>query len=437
VSITFPFLTAADPPATSEGALDPLGLYRIANQLAMQLVPDVRERMIRIRFLTAIAIGARITRDLKADPDQRDADPHLAWEWHVVESFIRSSADAHGEGAIWGVPGSLVARRAIDRYGHLDARSYLATPRVFGFHGVYKRLAHRVRIVNVHLGESEMTEPLIDAWARDRGLGGISGSEPLFEKWSTAIERALAARPPQTTPRWVGTDWNELAEALTPAGIGRQERKCLRCMLLDTGEHRIGALPDLWSLQQRRGEDAARDERLHDELQRAAPRHAPLIRAIRTYERFARAMQDAFDVLRHRAGMGNDRGFALSGVGADDDFRSAVAGLDGHFAAALEGLEGNADAAPALPGSFADQFRDFAARMQPGEVAVALWQLHKQVQDDKSADGKRPWFNDHGNNVISVRPRYRIDRPALEPDRYVHAYRGGTINRFFRDLGSQ
>ena len=42
---SLPFLTSYDPPGTSEGALDPLGLYQIADQLAVQLVPAVRERM--------------------------------------------------------------------------------------------------------------------------------------------------------------------------------------------------------------------------------------------------------------------------------------------------------------------------------------------------------------------------------------------------------
>ena len=34
-----PFLTSYDPPGTSEGTLDPLGLYQIADRLAVQLVP--------------------------------------------------------------------------------------------------------------------------------------------------------------------------------------------------------------------------------------------------------------------------------------------------------------------------------------------------------------------------------------------------------------
>jgi hypothetical protein len=46
---SLPFLTSYDPPRTSEGALDPLGLYLIADYLAMQLVSAVRERMQRIR----------------------------------------------------------------------------------------------------------------------------------------------------------------------------------------------------------------------------------------------------------------------------------------------------------------------------------------------------------------------------------------------------
>jgi len=70
---TLPFLTAYDPPSTSEGTLDPLGLYLIADQLAVQLVPAVRERMQRIRFLTAMAVGALVTEGLDDDPLLRDS----------------------------------------------------------------------------------------------------------------------------------------------------------------------------------------------------------------------------------------------------------------------------------------------------------------------------------------------------------------------------
>jgi hypothetical protein len=42
---SFPFMTTYDPPGASEGTLDPLGLYQIADQLAVQLVPAVLERI--------------------------------------------------------------------------------------------------------------------------------------------------------------------------------------------------------------------------------------------------------------------------------------------------------------------------------------------------------------------------------------------------------
>ena len=71
----FTFLTSYDPPGTSEGALDPLGLYQIADQLAIRLVPAVRERMQRIHLLTAVAVGAMVTEGLDDDPRNRDASP--------------------------------------------------------------------------------------------------------------------------------------------------------------------------------------------------------------------------------------------------------------------------------------------------------------------------------------------------------------------------
>ena len=70
-----PFLTSYDPPGTSEGTLDPLGLYQIADRLAVQLVPAVRERMQRIRFLTAMAVGTFVTEGLEDDSQRRDASP--------------------------------------------------------------------------------------------------------------------------------------------------------------------------------------------------------------------------------------------------------------------------------------------------------------------------------------------------------------------------
>jgi hypothetical protein len=103
MATSLPFMTSYDPPGTSEGTLDPLGLYQIADQLAVQLVPAVRERMQRIRFFTAMAVGASVTEGLEDNPSQRDASPYLVWEWLVVEALMRKMRD---DSSIWGVPGT-------------------------------------------------------------------------------------------------------------------------------------------------------------------------------------------------------------------------------------------------------------------------------------------------------------------------------------------
>ena len=430
----FPFLSAADPAGTSEGTLDPLGLYQISDQLASELVPAVRERMIRIRFLTAIAVGTFVTEGLAEDAAQREASPYLAWEWHVVESIVRSRDEVGAEEGIWGVPGTVVARRAIGQHGYLDARSYLSTPRVFGFHGVYKRLAHHLGITNVHLGPGPAAERLVDAWARDRGLGGLHSAELLIAKWRSAVEQALSVKPPKTHPRWATANWLELAQAFTPDGAGSHERKLLRELLLMPGDRRLGALPDIWSLQQDVEDDAFTEETLHDRLEARDRSYIPLLTAIRAYESFARSMQDAFDVLRHRAGVPDSRGFLLTDIAPDQDFHASVSGLDQKFSAARAALGGVGGGASALQSMFTDRFAAFEIPMAPGETAVALRSLHEKVQQDKSAEGKRSWFDNLGGDRIYVRHNYRIEQPVIQTAKYLHAYRGQPIRRFFKDL---
>ena len=115
--ITIPFLTAYDPPNSGEGSLDPLGLYQIADQLATQLVPSVRERMQRIRFMTAMAVGTLLTEGMREDPRYPSASPFLVWEWLIVEAIVREMRD---DASTSGTPGTGVGKRAIDSHGYLD-----------------------------------------------------------------------------------------------------------------------------------------------------------------------------------------------------------------------------------------------------------------------------------------------------------------------------
>ncbi|MGD1096837.1 MAG: hypothetical protein ABSB35_33195 [Bryobacteraceae bacterium] len=430
MATSLPFMTSYDPPGTSEGTLDPLGLYQIADQLAVQLVPAVRERMQRIRFFTAMAVGASVTEGLEDNPSQRDASPYLVWEWLVVEALMRKMRD---DSSIWGVPGTLVARRALDQYGYLDARSYLKTPRIFGFHGVYKRLAIHLGLVDVHLGPGPNADGLVDAWARGLGLTGIQDAKPLLSRWSTAVRRSLGEKSPHTRPGWADDAWSELAVAFAPSTAKAREKRYLRNLLLATDGRRLGALPAIWQLQAE-SDDGFREEVLHDRLQEKDIGYQPLLDAIRTYEAFARSLQDAFDLLKSEAARLDAHGFDVSLIARDVDFRKSVDGLHERFEAAHRALGEVNIASVSLQNIFDQRFSLFAEPMDAGICARALCSHHESVQRSKSADGKRPWFDRIGQDRIYVRHQYREQRRDIMPDRYVHNYRGEPIRRFYVDL---
>jgi hypothetical protein len=137
---SLPELSAFDPPVEGEGSLDPMGLAAISDRLANLLIPGMRARMRRVRFVTAVAVGALACETL-ADEIAADgiSTPSICFEWLLVESFVRRLPA--GEGFPLGVPGSLKARTVVARSQRLSAATYLKGPSVFGFHGVYKPFA--------------------------------------------------------------------------------------------------------------------------------------------------------------------------------------------------------------------------------------------------------------------------------------------------------
>ena len=430
MAVMLPFLTAADPPGTSEGSLDPLGLYQIADLLGTELVPAVRQRMLRVRFLSAMAVGAFVTEGLESDPRYREAAPYLAWEWHVVEAIVRSHDRAAENRSTWGVPGIGVTRRAVNHHDRLDARSYLATPRVFGFNGVYKRLAMHLGITDVHLAPGPMADRLVKAWSGsfDRPV------EPLIARWRAAVERALDQSPPATRPGWNRETWAELANAFLPDAACKEERKLLREMLTTRGDGRLGALPEIWDLQTEFPEDDLPERRLHERLEKVDPSRGPLLTAIRAYETFSRSLQDAFDVLRFAAGHADTNGFDVPSIASKPEFRKAVEGLDSLYARASERLAALPPTPVSLEPLFTRRFSRFAEPLVAGDAAWALVQHHRQVQRDKSATGKLPWVDDLSGKRIHVRHAYRLDEFEPQPATYLHAYRGLPIRRFRSDL---
>lgn len=428
---SFPFMTNYDPPGSSEGALDPLGLYLVAEQLAVQLVPAVRERMQRIRFLTAMAVGALVTEGLEDDPRNRDASPYLVWEWLLVEAVTRTMRNAP---EVWGTPGTSVASRALDSYGYLDARSYLKTPRIFGLHGVYKRLASHFGIVDVHLGIGPKTEALADAWARDLGYDNLSAAKPMISRWSRAVQRSLSEKPPRTNTGWANEDWLKLASAFAPSDSKAKEKRFLRDLLLAVKERQLGALPTIWQVQAEFTDEEFCEERLHDRIQTLAPNYTTLLAAIRAYEAFSRSLQDAFDLLRAQATQSNAQGYSVPEIAGDKDFKESVNAIHEKFASTFRALGEVSGLSISVQSFFAERFKDFAEEMKAEDCAIKLCSHHQAIQKAKSALGKRFWFDRLGENRIFMRHGYRIPRPEIKAGSYVHDYRGRPIRRFWRDL---
>ncbi len=431
MAAVFPFLTTYDPPGTGEGSLDPLGLYQIADQLAVQLVPAVRERMQRIRFLTAMAVGSLVIENLEGDARHRDASPYLVWEWLVVGALTREMAD---DTSIWGVPGTGVTRTALAQHGYVDARCYLKTPRVFGFHGVYKPLAVRLGLLDVHLGPGPNAERLADAWARGQGPGGVAGAKTLLARWTDAVRRSLNHAPPRTNPHWNASEWRELAQAFAPKAARMREKRLLRELLMSSDDQRLGALPELWRLQSKYRDEDLREETLHADLERNLPAYGALVKAIRTYESFARGLQDAFDVLRAEAVGPDACGYVVPHIARKEAFRASVYRLNERFAAAHRALGEITSTAFSLQNQFDERFGKLAEPMDAQTCALALCVHHEAVQRAKSAEGKRSWFDRIGGERIYIRQAYRIPQPEIASARYLHNYRGWPIRRFRDDL---
>lgn len=429
--INLPFLTVHDPLGSSEGSLDPLGLYLIADQLGTKLVPGVRERMIRVRFLTAIAVGAIVTEGLQHNLHHPETPPFLVWEWLVVEAIMRSFIDDPAQN-IWGLPGRLVARRALTQYNYLDHRSYLKTPTVFGFHGVYKRLAVHLGIVDtqMHICEAKGLA-LIAAWSQDQSLGDFNHSHELCILWRKAVASSLSKTPVRTEAHFNFAQWRRLAELFLPHSAQQEEKACLMQMLITKENGKLGALRDIWQLCGKLDADDLDEKVVHELLKNSAPRHATLLMAIRAYEHFCRLLADAFDIIRYAASSCNTTGCKIGIVEQDKQFTDISAQVHAVFQTAAECL---ANLSPEMEERFKTRFSRFAAPLSVTALAKELCEHHEWIQCGKSNAGKRAWFERVGPDAIYMRANYRIPEPPELKEGFVHEYRTKPILRFYRDL---
>ena len=432
-----PLLTEKDEIESGEGGIDPLGTEPFADRLAIKLVPGVRERQRHPRFLTAMAVSLTLCEEFGEEVLACDgvSEPWLVWEWYLVEGMVRTLGS--NPNAIKGLPGRDKAAAAISDGVPLSAKRYLKTPAVFGFHAIYRLLAHELDVERSgRLGERGYE--LLNIWSREQSLQGFGKGvgpgryirEQLHDALSLGLEKGAVARG----NGWSG--WRFFADHLAPYRLGRRESRFLRNALVDDDVGFRRAVMEylvseegqhLWRTEVSSGNFPERQ--FHEALARHAPADLrELLRAISDFERFARLVQDAFDDCLHK--MTCKRGKVLPAeLGRLPSVRLACKRIPEIFSKVMDSLEPFKEAL-----RFQQAFASLANVGTATEWLEQLMQHHRGIQGQKAPDGKNPWVERSDDGSYVIRPLYLRDAPARGDNSYVHLFRTNSLWSFARDL---
>jgi hypothetical protein len=433
-----PLLSESDPKQSQEGTIDPLGTYAIADALAVLLSPGVRERQSRPRFLTAMAVSFAVCREFDEDRIAADkvSEPWQVFEWYFVESMVRVLGTS---GKLNRVPGTDKVTTSIREGLPISASRYLKTPRVFGFHGVYRTLARELDVEAFQrLGDTGYE--LLSAWATDQGLDGFHNNTQgtgrrMRQILCDAVEDGLSKGHTCRSAGWEG--WKFLAEHLAPHTIGKQEGKALvRALMRDGDGFRRPVMDFLISAEgqslitKQKVSDSLPEKAFHNGLRRSS--EGPLRNLLDTivvYERFSRLLQDAFDDCLFE--MSNTKlRLSVSSLGEVTSVKAACDRAPDLFEQLLEML-----APYDLSVRFQETFSDLSERQDAVSWARSLMEHHRRIQRIKPPNGKSPWFERFDDGTYLIRPAYVRDSLGLHEDEYVHYYRTGPLSSFARDLG--
>jgi len=427
MKLAVPFITLPDPVVSGEGVLDPLGLSSIGDRLAEQILPGLRARMSRVRFVTAIAVASSVCDGLD-DELARDglSAASIAFEWFLVDGFAR----AESRDAVRRTPGIAKARDAQQAGLPMSARTYLKAPSVFGFHGIYKPLARHLGVVDDDMRLGENGHELLDTWEREQRVGGFieralgSGSgNSLRSVLRSAVGDAMTKGYTARSVSWQG--WAFFLDHLIPSSIGPKEAALLdRLLKAPKGGTRgeVFTLVDSDDSEQ----DVPESSLVAAIMPRASDELKVRLARVQAYEGFCSVVEAGFERLRW---LSSNSGSVAIGP---DDFASVpdtprlAAGLERAKAAAEEALHGAPAGISMEFGQLADYFHDCTTAQQ---LFHCLLRRHGDVQKQKPPDGKRAWFEHAADEKVMVRPPYRDRlRPPPRP------YRLNTVRRFSSDL---
>ena len=422
---TSPSLSAYDPPVEGEGSLDPMGLAAISDRLAEQLVPGVRSRMRRIRFVTAMAVGSMVCETLGNEVAFDDiSTPAICFEWMVVEAFIRriSAQDLPS-----GIPGSQKARAVVAKSQRLSAATYLKAPSVFGFNGVYKPFAIDAGVVRSELEPAVRTAELLRVWEQEQDFPGFVDAVPgteggifrmnIRDQVRTTLKEGRCAVKPNS---WL---FGRLANSLQPELAGPREKRALRSLVIE-GEHKLRA--ELANLIARLEGEMVEAQVLKVIRPQCSPALGSVVDAVVGYEEFALLLDVAF---RHLCAVSHGQSGPLMAKEAqrDDLMVKTAEALPGKYREAQDRMVA-IDAANGLE----EKLGAFANRHTPSDLVVRLMEHHEGVQSGKANTGKRPWFEPYRGGW-KVRPPYgTTDQRGLE-NGFVHPVRIAALSRFVED----
>lgn len=431
-NIHLPKLSEYDPVMSAEGALDPLGLYAIADSLAVRLVPGIRERMSHPRFLTAIAAGNIITQHYEEDELAADnqSQPYLVYEWYAVEGLVRSRGD---DPHLNRLPGILKVKDCIREKLPISSARYLKTASVFGFHGVYRLLADNLDIVrNGYLGENGYQ--LLETWEKEQSLYGYTSGNtgPGYKRRGqiqSAVQEAMAKGAVCRSGYWDG--WSFFGNHLFPNEIPPKETEILRRFFIsDKHSSRAQVIRFLVSKEGCRILNENKSEReFHAALrQNVDEATGHLLDAIEAYENFSRLLQDAFDDCL--VAMTEKRGrISPAELSKREGCKKANKQLPNMYQKINELLE-----PMELSSRFNDSFWPFENRIRAEDWVVTLLDYHVNVQRQKPPSGKNPWFERFDDGSVVVRAGYRRNEGGRHDGSYVNAYRTEPLLSFFSDL---
>jgi hypothetical protein len=428
--LTLPALTEADPEVVGEGSIDPLGLAQIADRLANLLAPGVRARMIRIRLLTAAAVGALACDDLFDYPSADAAvTPSTCFEWLVLEAFARSKNGALDES---GVPGSSKVQAVLAQQKRLAARNYLKSPSVTGFTGVYLPLAGSFGVLDPDRRPGKHIDELTIAWELDQDKTGFTSGKPglsgrrLRDDIRYEVRRSLDEKQCACAPR--SRLWASIASSLHPTRPGPREAALLRQWLTSLDE------PARRELALAVANHAGYEWELVKWLLEGQPsaETRTKLEAVARYERVSRLLTYAFRHLLHTSYVsGVSKPINAAQFSGDETLAVLLADLPTAVGEARERLD------RVEPGSLAlfDErvTQPFGDPLSGSEFVEVVMRHHEQVQAGKFP-GKRPWFEALGSGWV-VRPQYQEKNP-VNPlnESFVHPYRLAALRQFMVDL---